>query len=415
MTRPLFKHNKDWQVATLEARSTGEVITEVGSGGTPPTEKVELWGGTILWLTPKELTAEDSYRYLTSTERTITSKGLEKAGRLWPSGTVMLTKRAPVGYVAINQIPMATNQGILNFRCGKGLYPEFLYYWLLGNTLYLDAVANGSTFPELYPSDLFEFEICLPPLPEQRAIAHILGTLDDKIELNRRMNQTLEAMAQALFKSWFVGFEPFRDQGMQDSSLGEIPVGWEVLTLCDVATIHDSQRIPLSGRERAQRKGIYPYYGATSIMDYIDDYIFDGIYVLMAEDGSVAEDNDHPVVQYVWGKFWVNNHAHVLQGSNGVSTEHLLLFLNQLNIHPYVTGAVQPKLNQENMCRIPFILPPPHICSLFRERITPIYSLFRANLEQMNILTAIRDMLLPKLLSGEIRVKDAEKFVESEL
>jgi len=290
----------------------------------------------------------------------------------------------------------------------------FLYYYLVSEDgqAAIASILSGSAQPKFNKTDFRKLSIPVCPLPEQRAIAHILGTLDDRIELNRRMNQTLEAMAQALFKSWFVDFGPFRDRGMQDSPLGEIPAGWGVATLGDIAKIHDSQRVPLSRRERASRRGVYPYYGATSIMDYVDDYIFDGIYVLMAEDGSVVDDADHAVVQYVWGRFWVNNHAHVLQGSNTISTEHLMLFLRHVIIHPYITGAVQPKLNQENMRRIPFVMPPPDICGALQEMITPVYSSFRSNIEQIDTLAAIRDALLPKLLSGEIRVKDARRFVE---
>jgi type I restriction enzyme S subunit len=228
--------------------------------------------------------------------------------------------------------------------------------------------------PNLNTSILSNLPFVVPPIEEQRAIAHILGTLDDKIELNRRMNETLEEMARALFKSWFVDFDPVRakaegrDPGLpehiadlfpdrfEDSELGEIPAGWKMDELGEVVAIHDSKRVPLSGRERSQRNGPYPYYEATSVMDYVDDYLFDGIYVLVGEDGSVVTVDDRPFTQYVWGKLWVNNHAHVLQGKGSVSTEHLLLSLSQTNIRGHVTGAVQLKLNQRNMKSIPFML-----------------------------------------------------------
>jgi type I restriction enzyme S subunit len=117
--------------------------------------------------------------------------------------------------------------------------------------------------------------------------------------------------------------------------------------LGDVINLFDHKRIPLSNRERANRQGPYPYYGAAGILDYVNDYLFDGIYVLIGEDGSVIDEEGHPIVQYVWGKFWVNNHAHVIQGKGYITTEFLMLFLKQLDIKAYVTGAVQPKLNQK--------------------------------------------------------------------
>ena len=146
-------------------------------------------------------------------------------------------------------------------------------------------------------------------------------------------------------------------------------------------------------------------------MDYVDDYLFDGIYVLVGEDGSVVNNDGTPVVQYVWGKFWVNNHAHVLQGRNGVGLEHLLLFLRQADVRPFVTGAVQPKLNQGNLCAIPFILPPGGISTAFTESVSSLYARLRASYDESLTLAAIRDALLPKLLSGEVRVRDAEKLV----
>ena len=297
---------------------------------------------------------------------------------------------------------------------------RFLYYSL--KALDFSSLIGGTTQPLITQTALKEQTIFFFPLPEQRAIAHILGTLDDKIELNRRMNETLEAMAQALFKSWFVDFDPVRAKmegrptglpkeiedffpdSFEDSELGEIPRGWEVTVLGEIINILDSKRIPLSGKQRNERPGPYPYYGAAGILDFIDDFIFEGIFILVGEDGSVINRNGNPVTQYVWGKFWVSNHAHVLSGNRGISNEHLLLFLQTLEIGPYVTGAVQPKLNQTNLCRIPFLLPNESICKSFEDIVSPIYAIYRENFMQIKILTNIRDNLLPKLLSGEIKV-----------
>ena len=301
-------------------------------------------------------------------------------------------------------------------RCNRlRVIPEFVAYYFRSPEGQHNLLANASQtgVPSIAQpvSYLRTVRIPVPSLPEQRAIAGILGALDDKIELNRRMNQTLEAMAQAIFKSWFVDFEPFRDQGMQDSPMGPIPKGWEIAALGDVVSLHDSKRIPLSSRERQEMQGPYPYYGATGIMDHVNDYLFDGVYALIAEDGSVIDDSDHPVTQYVWGQFWVNNHAHVLQGSQRMNTEHLLLLLRQVNIYPYITGAVQPKLSQQNLRRIPLVLPPPDVCGAFAEHTEPMFAGLRTNVDQSKALVYVRDTLLPKLLSGEVRVKDAEEFV----
>ena len=313
------------------------------------------------------------------------------------------------------------------------------------------AQMSGSSGRQRVPAEsLSGFEVPVPPLPEQRAIARILGTLDDKIELNRRMNETLEAMAQALFKSWFVDFDPvvvnalragnpipekfakraahyrentdslglpehilrlFPDRFM-DSELGPIPEGWGVGCLGDVIEIHDRKRIPLNRRERAKRKGPYPYYGASGIMDYVDDYLFDGIFILVGEDGTVIDENNHPIVQYVWGQIWVNNHAHVLSGVSGVSNEHLYLILKNSDVRPFVTGAVQPKISQTNLKRVPIVLSKAEVRTLLSKIISPLFSMCRHNSNEINILENVRNNLLPKLISGELLLPDVEKILE---
>jgi type I restriction enzyme S subunit len=159
----------------------------------------------------------------------------------------------------------------------------------------------------------------------------------------------------------------------------------------------------LSSREREKRRGIYPYYGATKIMDYVDDYLFDGTYLLMAEDGSVIDDEGYPVLQYVWGKFWANNHTHIIKGE-GVSTEFVYLLLSKTNIARYVTGAVQPKLNQANMNSMNILIPDNAIIKNFDSTIQIIFTKKKLIFEQIQSLQKTRDLLLPKLMSGKIRV-----------
>lgn len=178
MADPYLKCPKDWYRASLEPNAKLGVIAKVESGSTPSTTVDEYWDGDVPWLTPKEVTRLGDGLFVSTTERLITEAGLENsAARLLPPGTVMLTKRAPVGAVVVNAVEMATNQGFLNFRCGPRLRPLYLAYWLKANKPYLEAVANGSTYPELYVNDLFEFEIALPSLDVQDQIVNLLGAL----------------------------------------------------------------------------------------------------------------------------------------------------------------------------------------------------------------------------------------------
>lgn len=325
-------------------------------------------------------------------------------------------KTAYVDILEKDEIAFGSTEFIV-MRAKPGVTDEaFIYYLATSPAFRAVAIQSmtGTSGRQRVQNNLLENAVFrIPTLPEQRAIAATLSVLDDKIELNNRINKTLEEMAQALFKQWFVDFEfpdenglPYKSSGgeMEESELGLIPKGWKVGELDQVIEIYDSQRIPLAGNVRSGRKGIYPYYGAASIMDYIDTWIFDGIYLLLAEDGSVVTANDGPVLQYAWGKFWVNNHAHVLQGKNGFSVEQLLLLLQRVNVRPYITGAVQLKINQANLKRIPVVIPTQDICLNFNKVIEKQFAMIRDNINETNILGILRDALLPKLMSGEIRV-----------
>jgi type I restriction enzyme S subunit len=136
-----------------------------------------------------------------------------------------------------------------------------------------------------------------------------------------------------------------------------VATGFPHAPLGDVVQNFDSTRVPLSSRERAKRPGRFPYYGATGIMDYVDDYLFEGLHLLLAEDGSIETEDGHPVLQLVDGRFWVNNHAHVLRATTDVDTRYLYYALSTVMIRPYMTGSVQAKLSQGNMNRIPVPFP----------------------------------------------------------
>ena len=290
----------------------------------------------------------------------------------------------------------------------KKVNPRILKYYTHSKP-YFDWVRSfdtGGTRGNINAKTYGDMPIVLPPRNLQDKIVSILKSLDDKIEVNRKINENLEQQAQALFKSWFVDFEPFKNGEFVESELGMIPKGWRVGTLFDVAEIFDKKRKPLSGKERENMNRVYPYYGATSCMDYVDNYLFDGIYTLIGEDGSVAKDDGLPYMQYVWGKFWVNNHAHILQGKNGFSTEMIHVFLSMTNIQHLVTGAVQAKLSQANMQKITLSIPPKEVVDKIRQSIDIIYENKRILVDESRRLAELRDTLLPKLMSGELKVNE---------
>ena len=301
-----------------------------------------------------------------------------------------------------------------------------LYLKYAINSSDISGYITGSTIPKLSQRSLRSILVPCPPPAVQVEIVSLLGTLDDKIDLNRRMNETLEAMARAIFKDWFVDFGPTRTKAegrapylapelwdmFPDSFDDEgMPLGWQTSVLGDRVEIYDSKRIPLSSRERKQRQGPYPYHGATGVMDHIDGFLFEGVHVLLGEDGSVVRPDGNPFTQYVWGQFWVNNHAHVLKGRD-ISNEMLLCFLQQTNVTPYVTGAVQPKLNQKNLKAIVFPSTDPNTVVAFETVVSPLFERIRLNVDLTRTLSKTRDLLLPRLMSGEIRLSEAEQATE---
>jgi restriction endonuclease S subunit len=192
MADPYLDSPKIWLRGTLEPNSDLGLIESVDSGSTPSTSRDEYWDGGIPWVTPKEVCALGGAMYVSFTERTVSELGLAScSARVLLPGTVMLTKRAPVGGVAVNAVPMATNQGFLNFRCGPKLRPLYLAHWLKVNRPYLELIANGSTYPELYLGDLFEFELAVPTLEEQDRILDLIDALQLVTLLGEPLQQSV--------------------------------------------------------------------------------------------------------------------------------------------------------------------------------------------------------------------------------
>ena len=337
-------------------------------------------------------------------EKIFITKQKDELLRKWKlqRGDYVMTTRWTIGNFAHfhNWIPYSNvriNSGMIILRVDKKLVDENFFWKYLNSFLFrhqFTSLQSGSAVPQLPIRDIKTFRIILPPLPEQKAIARMLSSFDDKIELLREQNKTLEKTAQTIFAEWFGKYSPEKPE--------ELPEGWRVGKLGEVIENFDSKRIPIASDKRSN--WIYPYYGATWINDYVEDYIFDGIYTLLWEDGSVIKDNWKPFTQYVWWKIWVNNHAHVLQGKNWFSTELIKIILDKTDIAPYVNGAVQLKINQSNMNSIAVIIPDKETLLTIDRLIKPAFSKLRNNFEQIQSLSRTRDELLPRLMNGEVRV-----------
>lgn len=277
---------------------------------------------------------------------------------------------------------------------------RFICYTL--NSSDIAGYVTGSAQPKLSQANLNKIILNLPDLDTQRRIASILSAYDNLIENNNRRIRLLEQMAENLYKEWFVRFRfPGHEKVEMENGL---PKGWRYAKLEDVLSLKDSTRIPLSSIERSNMQKIYPYYGAASILDYVSDYLFDGVYLLLGEDGSVIDENGYPYIQYVWGKFWVNNHAHVIEKKGVYSVEFLYCMFKKMNIQSIVTGVAQPKISQGRLFNKKVIIPCDSIISLFDKQIQPIFAEIRQLTNQITNLTRQRDLLLPRLMSGKLEV-----------
>lgn len=384
----------NWKIKTISS-----LCEKIYSGGTPNTKKREYWNGDLKWLS----SGETRNKFIFNTEKRITELGAKKSStRLAHSGDVVMAS-AGQGYtrgqVSLLKTDTYINQSVIVFKSNSNeLLSEYLFYNLSNRYEELRALSDSNSIRGSITTKLFNsIEMIIPPLNIQKQIVETLRSLDEKIENNKKINHHLEQMAQAIFKSWFVDFEPFG---------GVMPDDWREGTLGDIIELFDFKRVPLSGNQREKMAKVYPYYGAATLMDYVDDYLFDGIYLLLGEDGTVIDDLGFPTLQYVWGKFWVNNHAHILQGRNGFTVESLYVLMKQTSVTSIVTGAVQPKINQANLKALGVLIPSAEVMEQFNALIDPLFAKIRANHDENLHLTEIRDVLLPKLMSGELSVAD---------
>ena len=209
------------------------------------------------------------------------------------AGDVIMSVRAPVGDLNITPKDICIGRGVCSLRMKNG-NQEFLYYMMKYYVNHLLKRESGTVFGSVNRHDIETLEIDIPEDENvQKKIARYLSMIDEKIELNSSINNNLEQQAKALYKDWFFDFSPF-------SSDRNLPDGWCLGTVGDVIQLHDSKRLPLSRAERDKMIKIYPYYGATSLMDYVDNYLFDGIYLLLGEDGTVVDSLGFPILQYVY-------------------------------------------------------------------------------------------------------------------
>jgi type I restriction enzyme S subunit len=379
----------EWKEVKLE--DIGEIV----GGGTPSTKKESYYGGDISWITPKDL-ANHSERYICKGERMITEEGLaNSSAKLMSPNTVLFSSRAPIGYVAIAGKELCTNQGFKSITPREGISSSmFLYYLLKHKKQDIESVASGTTFMEVSGSTMKKLPVIIPPIEEQQVIANTLSCLDDKIELNNRMNKTLEEIAQTIFKNWFVDFEPFQDSEFEDSELGMIPKGWRVGTIGEVASVTSGKRPPFK-QEYSSVEICVPVVGASSVMAYTNKHLFNEKILITGRVGT------HGIIQRFNTKCWPSDNTLVIKSEY---YEFMYQTLNGIDYKSMNRGSTQPLITQTDLKNIRIIIPTESVLNNFENLLIEIMGFWYENKNQNNTLIQIRDSLLPKLMSGEIRV-----------
>jgi type I restriction enzyme S subunit len=422
-------------------------------GGTPSTKRAEFFDGDIPWLTPKDLSGYGQ-RYISRGARNITEAGLRSSGaKLMPKGTVLLTSRAPVGYVAIAQNPITTNQGFKSLIPKGGFDSEFLYYLLKSNTEHLKSHASGTTFAELSGGVLKQIRFTVPSHNTQREIAGILGSLDDKIELNRQMNKTLEAMSRALFQCWFMDFEPVRmkaegkdpsapvskgglgldpaiamlfPDSLDDSLLGEIPKGWRVEPLHQhydavrglsyTGSGLSNDGLPLHNLNSVLEGGGYKYAG---IKHYIGEYrerhlVHPGdVLVANTEQGFGYLLIGYPaIVPHRFGDVGLfSHHLYRIRTKPTSYLTNYFIYLALIADHKfrdvvigYTNGTTVNMLSIDGLQAPHIIVPPQELINLLISSVSPQLALSESIVNETEQLSLLRDTLLQPLVDGTIQL-----------
>ena len=375
-------------------------IAEIIGGGTPSTTIPDFWGEEIPWVTPRDLASTDE-RFISRGERCITKKGLQNSSaRLLPAGTVLLTTRAPIGYLRIALNPICTNQGF------KSLIPktdiadnQFLFYLLKNNVEYLKSIGVGTTFAEISGSALRQIEFPIPPLSIQNRIADILSALDDKIELNRQTNATMEAIAQAIFKEWFV-----ENEKAYEWDFAPLPEVIEInpprsLKVNQIAPYLDMASMPTTGH-RVNGWVNRPFGSGTKFIN--GDTLIAKITPCL-ENGKTAYVDFLDNGQIGWG----STEYIIFRPRPPIPPEYGYFLARSDEIRNY---AIQNMIGTSGRQRVPVTcfnflsirIPPTDLVFQFGIIAESLMKQIRANSEESKTLAFIRDALLPKLISGEI-------------
>ena len=406
-------NSMEWKEVTL-----GEIGTIVG-GATPSTKNTSFYDGNIPWLTPKDLSV-NSNKYILRGERNITEAGFKSCScKMLPKGSVLFSSRAPIGYVAITANDMCTNQGFKSVIPNEETDSEFLYYLLKYNKDNIASQGSGTTFAEVSGKTMKEIEVMVPKeTDDQHRIASILSSLDRKIELNNKINADLEEMAQAIFKNWFVDFEPFKDGKFVDSELGMIPEGWKVGSLGDMGTI-------VCGKTPSKANS--NYYGGDIPFIKIPD-MHGKVFVESSEDRLTEQGSLSQIKKLIppyslmvsciatvglvsinTKPSHTNQHINTIIPHNKSALFYLYQYIKnneELLKNMGRGGTTILNVNTKSFSNIRLFIPSDIALLQFHQIVEGLFKKIELNMQESRTLSTLRDTLLPRLMSGELEVPE---------
>ena len=407
---------------------------EIIGGGTPKTKVKEYWNGDIPWLSVVDFNNDN--RTVNSTEKSITELGLKKSStKILSKGQLIISARGTVGQIAQLGRDMAFNQSCYGLSGKeKVLINDYGYYLLKSSITNIQSNSHGSVFDTITRNTFENIEVSIPSIQEQKSIASILSALDDKIELNLQMNKTLEEMAMALYKHWFVDFGPFQDGEFVESELGEIPKGWEIKNLGDLL---EHQKGFAFKSKWYQNEGKLVVRVSDTTEDSIDISTCNKISDEIASNYLKYSLKRNDIIIATVGS-WPPNYASVVGKVIRVppTAENGLLNQNAVKLNMYCKGEKQQGLLYTTLKANRFLnyivncaqgsasqasikltdifnYPIPYNenidLDIFTTEINSYINLQNSKILENQTLTQLRNTLLPNLISGEVRVKDAEK------
>ncbi|WP_459479990.1 restriction endonuclease subunit S [Clostridium saccharoperbutylacetonicum] len=390
---------------------------EFQEGYVNPSQKISnYFDGDIKWIRATDL----NNSYVFNTSRTLTKEGFESAGKsakLFKPNTICISKSGTIGRLGILKDYMCGNRATINIDIDSNkMNMKYVFYWLMFNNKYIQNLSVGSVQKNLYISVLEDLEIEDIPLDKQEKIVSILSSLDDKIELNNEMNKTLEEMAQAIFKSWFVEFEIFKDGEFDENELGLIPKGWKTLELSELGNIITGKTPSKNNLEHFGNE--YKFITPKDING--DMFITKSERGLSNEGYEKMKKNMH--CKYSIGVSCIGSDLGevYLNNEDGFTNQQInTLTLNNYKYYPYVyiclknmkdefknmaSGSAVPIINKTTFSKIKIVVPSEKYMDDFYNKVNSIFNKILININQNEELKEIRDTLLPKLISGEIQI-----------